>query len=177
MLFFLAIVLVAALVLLPQFGFLVRRKKSSKQNWEDTVASVEEVNLEGIRAIADMFLNPTKDQLRLEPPVMWEMLGGFKGLQRMHTNAELMLELCVYAERWDFQGPVISEMIRLDAINFNKAVRQVELSFVFGLGNVRGHFAIMEVAAHYDLIRRRLLGQYEKSHVGRLPLLQAQLGA
>ena len=177
MLFVFAVVLVAIVVAAPQLNFMLRRRKSSHRSWEEIVASVEEVNAEGIHVVADMFLNPSKDQLRLEPAVMWDMLGGFTGIKRMHGNAEKMLELCVYSERWDSQGPVISEMIRLDAINLTKAVRRVELAMVYGLGHVRSHFAIMEVAAHYDLIRRRLLGQYENSHVGRLPMLQAQLGA
>ena len=176
MLFLVAALLVTAIVLAPQAGFFTRRKKLAERGWEEVIASVEQVNVEGIRTIAEMFLNPTTDQLRLEPSVMWGMLGGFKGLHRMHKNAELMLELCVYAERWDYQGPVISEMIRLDAMNLNKALRRVELAFVYNLGHLRGHFAIMEMAAHYELIRRRLLRQYEKSHIARLPLLQAQLG-
>ncbi len=177
MLFFSAVSIVAVVLAVYQFGFLTRRRKSLNRSWDDIVASIEAVNLEGIRDIADMFLNPTKDQLRLEPPVMWQMIGGLKGLQQMSKNAEFMLELCMYAERWDFQGPVISEMIRLDAVNLNKAVRRLELSMLYGFGKVRSHFAVMEAAAHYDLIRRRLLGQYEKSHMGRLPILLDRLAA
>ena len=176
MLFVLAVVLVAAIVLAPQLAAVLCRKKTLRRNWEELVASLEPVNLEGIRSISDMFLIPTKDQLRLEPAVMWQMLGGFKGIHQLSRNAERMLELCVYAERWNCQGPVISEMIRLDAVNLNKAIRNIELAFALNFGHVRGHFAIMEAAAHYDLMRRRLLGFYEQSHVGRLPLLQAQLG-
>ena len=177
MLFFIAVLVVGIVVAAYQFGFLARRQKLITRSWDDIVAGIEHVNLEGIRDIADMFLNPTKDQLRLEPPVMWQMLGGLKGLHQMSRNAESMLELCVYAERWDFQGPIISEMIRLDAVNLNKAVRSLELSMLYGFGKVRSHFAVMEAAAHYDLIRRRLLGQYEKSHMGRLPALQQRLCA
>ena len=178
MLFFVAVSVMGLALAVYQFGFLNRRRKLSlNRNWDDIVAGLEEVNLEGIRDIADMFLNPTKDQLRLEPPTMWKMLGGLKGLQQMSKNADAMLELCIYAERWDFQGPVISEMIRLDAVHLNKAVRRLELSMVYGLGKVRSHFAVMEAAAHYDLIRRRLLGQYEKAHMGRLPMLLQRLGA
>ena len=177
MLFFVAISVVGAALAAYQFGFLNRRRKRSvERNWEDIVATLEEVNLRGIRDIADMFLNPTRDQLRLEPPTMWKMLGGLNGLQQMSRNADAMLELCIYAERWDFQGPVISEMIRLDAVNLNKAVRRLELSMVYGFGKIRSHFAVMEAAAHYDLIRRRLLGQYEKTHMGRLPILRQRLG-
>ncbi len=177
MMYLFAASLLAIVVLAPQFKFLTSRRKLSKRTWEDLLSSVEEVNLEEIREIADVFLNPTKDQLRLEPPTMWRMLGGLKGLQKMHRNAEIMLQLCVYAERWDAEAPVVSEMVRLDAINFNKALRRVELAAVLGFGHLRGHFAIMEIAAHYELIRRRLLGQYEKSHIARLAVLQAQLGA
>ena len=176
MMYFVAALLLVIVVLAPQFDFLTHRRKISQQTWEQLVSSVEQVNLEGIREIADVFLNPTKDQLRLEPPVMWQMLGGIKGLQKMHRNADTMLQLCMYAERWDAEGPVVSEMIRLDAINLNKALWRVELAAFLGLGRLRGHFAMMELAAHYELIRRRLLGQYEKSHIARLAVLHAQFG-
>ena len=160
-----------------QVGFMMRRRQMRKRDWTEIVSSLEAINFEGITAIANMFLNPTKDQLRLEPSVMWEMLGGIAGLNRLCENADAMLELCVYAESWDYQGPVISEMIRLDMANLKKAVQRVQLSRLYGLGQVRSHFALMEAAAHYNLICRRLLGQYEKAHVGRLPILQARLGA
>ncbi len=177
MMYFIAASLLVVVVLAPQFNFLTRRKKQSQKTWEELLSSVEQLNLEGLREIADVFLNPTKDQLRLEPPVMWSLLGGIKGLQKMHRNADIMLQLCVYAERWDADGPVVSEMIRLDAINLNKALRRVEFAAVLGLGHLRGHFALMELAAHYELIRRRLLGQYEKTHIARLAVLQAHFGA
>lgn len=167
---------VAVVVLVPQVKFLIRRKRTLNRGWDELIANLEKVNFEAVRDVANMFLSPTKDQLRLEPAVMWEMLGGSKGLEQLRHNAAAMLELCIYAEQWDTQGRVISEMIRLDAVNLNRAIRRVELSSVFGLGRVRGHLALMETAAHYELIRRRLLSFYEQNHVGRLPALQQQLG-
>lgn len=161
----------------PQLVFMVRRRKLVSRDWSELVASIEPINLAGVTAIAEMFLQPTKYQLHLEPPAMWQMLGGLKGLQQLSRNAETMLELCVYTERWDFQGPLIAEMIRLDLANLKKALLKVELATLYGIAHVRGHFALMEVAVHYHLIRLRLLGQYEKSHVARLPSLQARLGA
>lgn len=176
MVFFVAAIGVAVVVLAPQAKFLLRRRRTLSRDWDELIASVEKVNLEAVRDVADMFLSPTKDQLRLEPAVVWQMLGGLKGLDRLRQNATTMLELCVYAEQWDSQGRVISEMIRLDAVNLNRAIRRVQLSSVFGLGRVRGHLALVETAAHYELIRRRLFSFYEQSHAGRLPVLQQQLG-
>lgn len=177
MLFFGLAVGFLALIGVPQLAFMVRRRRLLKREWSEVVASIEPVHLAGIAAIAEMYLHPTKDQLRLEPPVMWQMLGGFEGVQKLASNANAMLELCVIAESWDNNGRLISELIRVDLVQLKKALFQIEMATMFGLLNARGHFALMQIAAHYNLIRLRLLGQYENAHVARLQVLQAQLGA
>ena len=177
MLFICLVVLFVALVGVPQLTFMVRRRRLLKRDWSEVVASIEPINFAGVTAIAEMYLHPTKDQLRIEPPVMWDMLGGIEGVRKLADNANAMLELCVLAENWDYNGPVISELIRTDLWNVKKALVRIELATLHGYTNTRGHFALMELAASYNLIRLRLLGQYEKAHVARLPVLQARLSA
>ncbi len=152
----------------------VQRRRSA--DFEGMLASVEAVNLEGIRSVADLFLSPTKNQLGIEPPVMWEMLGGLEGVTRMRTNAKAMLDLCIYAERWGQEGELVAHLVRTDALYLSKAVRRIEWYVWFGVGRKRSHFALLEAAGYYDLIQRRLLGLYESIHVGRLPALQESLG-
>lgn len=177
MLFLCLAVAVVVAFAMPQIVFLVRRRKLLKRDWKDVVASIEPVNLGGITAIADMYLSPTKDQLRIEPPVMWQMLGGIQGVRKLSKNADAMLELCVIAEQWDRNGNLISELIRTDIVDLKQALKKIELSTLHGYADVKGHLALMQVAASYNLMRLRLLGQYEKSHVARLQTLQSRLGA
>lgn len=171
----LASLLVVAVGAHQLYFFLLARKRRKSVDWESLLASVEAVDLEGIRAVADLFLSPNKHQLRLEPPVMWEMLGGVEGIERMRRNAEVMLDLCMYAARWGQEGELIAQLVRTDALYLKKAVTRIELMFWFGLGHRRAHFALMEAAGYYELMQRRLLGLYENTHVGLLPELKARL--
>ena len=159
-----------------QIQFAVRRRKLASRSWEEVLGRVEAVNIEGLHAIADCYLQPDKDQLRIEPGSMWEMVGGLEGMTRLKSNAAVMLELAVFAERWNGdQGPVISEMMRRDAVRLRSAVTRVQLVFLFQLGFLRAPFYLQEASASYYLMRSRLLGLYHNSHVGLLPRLEAAI--
>jgi hypothetical protein len=163
-------------VAVHQIHFLTRRRKLKAQSWPETLAKVEPIDLAALKNVASMFLEPAKDQLRCEPNVIWQMLGGLEGVQRLKRNADAMLELAVYAERWnDDHGACVSELIRRDALRLTKAVQQIEWALVFHVGIVRAPFALLEMAGHYELIRRRLLGLYQESHAGLLPALSARI--
>ncbi|GAA3751781.1 hypothetical protein [Terriglobus aquaticus] len=177
MLFFCLALAVSLAFAIPQLAFMVRRRKLLQRDWKDVVASIEPVNLGGIKAIAEMYLSPTKDQLRIEPPVMWELLGGIAGVRKLSKNADAILELCVLAEQWDHNGKLISELIRADIVDLKRALARIELATLHGYADARGHFALMQIASAYNLMRLRLLGQYEKSHVARLQTLHGRLGA
>ena len=176
MLFLIVAVACIAVLGTHQIYFLVVAQRRRSADFEGMLASVEAVNLEGIRCVADLFLSPTKHQLGIEPPVMWQMLGGLEGLSRMRANAKAMLALCIYAERWGQEGELIAQLIRTDALYLSKAVRRIEWYVWLGIGRNRSHFALLEAAGYYHLIQRRLLGLYENNHVGRLPALQECLG-
>ncbi len=159
-----------------QIRFAMRRRRLAARSWEDVLGRVEAVNIEGLRAIADCYLQPDKDQLRIEPSTMWEMMGGLEGIARLKANAAVMLELAVFAERWNGdQGPVISEMMRRDAVRLRSAVTRVQMVFLFHFGFLRAPFYLQEASASYYLMRSRLLGLYQNSHVGLVPRLQAAL--
>ena len=157
-----------------QVSFVLRRRALAALSWDEVIARIEPLDLDGIRSIADHYLHPDRDQLSIEPATMWEMVGGLDGLTRMRSNAAVMLELAVYAERWnEDEGPVVSEMIRRDAVRLNRAVTRIEITLLSRLGFVRAPFHLQEVSASYYLIRSRLLGLYRNSHAGLLPRLEA----
>jgi hypothetical protein len=159
-----------------QVHFLLARRKLASLTWEEMLAKIEPIEFEGLQAVAECYLQPGKDQLCLEPNHMWDMVGGLEGIRRLKANAQVMLDLAVFAESWNAeQGPVISEMIRRDAIRINKAVLRIQLSLLFRISFVRAPFHLQEAASSYYLIRGRLLGLYHNSHIGLLPRLEAAL--
>jgi hypothetical protein len=174
--YLLCLLAIAIPVLIVQVRWAIHRRQLMWQSWDTLLDRVERVDLNGIRAIADCYLQPDRDQLRIEPNEMWALLGGLEGVNRLRRNAAVMLDLAVYAQRWnDTEGAVISEMIRRDSIRLNRAVTRIQLTFFFGLGFVRAPFHVQEAAASYYLIRSRLLGVYQNSHIALVLRLEAAL--
>ncbi len=176
MMFLILLLTMFAVVAGYQVQFTVRRRRLAARSWEEVLARVEPVNVPGLRAVADCYLQPDKDQLRIEPGMMWDMLGGLEGVSRLKLNAAVMLELAVFAERWNGEhGPVVSEMIRRDAVRLDRAVTRIQLIYLFHLSFLRAPFYLQEASASYYLMRGRLLGLYHNSHIGLLPRLEAAL--
>lgn len=174
MTFFSVLMVLLVSVVLIQFRFVYNRRQLSKQTWRSLLLRIKPVNIEGLRAIAECYLQPDKDQLRLEPAEMWKIVGGLDGILRLRSNASAMLDLAVFAERWNqAEGPVISEMIRRDAIRLKWAITRIQLTFLFQVGFLRAPFHIQEAVSSYYLIRSRLLGLYQNSRSGLLPYFAA----
>ena len=163
-------------VAIVQLRWVFARRRLMSRSWEEVLRAAEHVDFAGIRTVAQCYLQPDKDQLRVEPNEMWALLGGLDGINRMQNNAAAMLDLAVYAERWnDTEGPVIAEMIRRDAARLQSAVTRIQLTFFLGFGFVKTPFHVQEAAATYYLMRSRLLGLYANGHAGLVPQLAEAL--
>ena len=159
-----------------QLRWVFARRRLLSRSWEEVLEAVEHVDFTGVRTVAQCYLQPDKDQLRVEPDEMWALLGGLEGINRMQKNASAMLDLAVYAERWnDTEGPIIAEMIRRDAARLQSAVTRIQLTFFLGFGFVKTPFHVQEAAATYYLMRSRLLGLYENGHAALVPRLAEAL--
>ena len=162
---------------------IVDRRSSRKlalMDWHDLVAGLYRLDIVELSAVATDYLTPHRGQINLEPNEIWESLGGYEGLKRMRENAEIMLALAAYAQRWNFEEAVIvTERMRLDAASLRRAVRRVELGMI--PVSLLRHFRLtlplhaQEASSAYYLMRQRLLALYETSHVSRYPALAAAL--
>ncbi|MEO8736764.1 MAG: hypothetical protein ABI380_09515 [Edaphobacter sp.] len=176
MIYLLALISIMVPLLILQVRWAYRRRQLMAGSWETVIERIRPVNLDGLRTIAECYLQPDKNQLSIEPSEMWAIVGGLQGISRLQANAAAMLDLAVFAERWDdVQGRVVSEMIRRDAVRLNNAVRRLELAYFFQFAFIRAPFYIQEAAATYYLIRSRLLGLYENCHAGLYPRLAEAL--
>jgi hypothetical protein len=133
-----------------------------------------------LSAVAVDYLTPHRGQIDLEPNEIWEFLGGYEGLRRMRENAEIMLALAAYAQRWNFaEAVIVTERMRLDAASLRRAVRRVELGMIPSRFMQRFRFTLplhaQEASSAYYLMRQRLLSLYETSHAGRYSALAASL--
>ncbi len=164
-----------AAVMTYQLHFAARRRRPARA-WQELVAKLERVNLDGLQLIANCYLRPDAEQLRLEPPVMWELVGGDEGVKRLSTNATLMLELAIVAEQWNqIEGAIVAEMLRRDAIRLRRAIRHIRLGMLWSGGGVSAVFHLQEAVSSYCLMRGRLLGLYQNAHIALIPQLEAAL--
>lgn len=148
----------------------------SRLSWDDLLARVEPVPMEGIAAVALDYLQPGKGQLRIETSELWVLIGGDEGLRRMHANAKVLIALAGYAQRWNpVESSVVAERMRRDGVTLRRASLQLSLGYLDRRGNVRGPFNVQEAASAYYLMRQRLLALYETSHEARVPHLAAAL--
>ena len=172
--YFLILLASFALVAVIQLRFVYRRRRLLNGSWQSILTRIEPLDVAGLKAVAECYLQPDKNQLRLEPTDMWRIVGGLEGVSRLRSNAEVMLDLAVYAERWNQgEGPVVSEMIRRDAVRLKQAVTRIQITFFLQIGLLRTPFHLQEAISSYCLIRSRLIGLYENAHVGLLPSLVA----
>jgi len=155
-------------------------RKMALLDWHDLVAGLHRLDMVELSAVAMDYLAPRRGQIDLEPKEIWEFLGGYEGLKRMRENAEIMLALAAYAQRWNFEEAVIvTERMRLDAASLRRAIRRVELGMI--PVSLLRHFRLtlplhaQEASSAYYLMRQRLLALYETSHVSRYPTLASAL--
>ena len=165
-------------------GAVIADRRSSRKmallDWSDLVAGLHRLDMVELSAVATDYLTPRRGQIDMEPEKIWEHLGGYEGLKRMRENAEIMLDLAAYAQRWNFdEAVIVTERMRHDAALLRRAVRRVE----WGLVPLRlmRHFRLtlplhaQEASSAYYLMRQRLLSLYETSHACRYPALAASL--
>ena len=168
-------------VLLGGFvGWVIADRRSSRKinrlDWPQLVAGLYRLDIVELSAVATDYLRPRKSQIDLEPNEIWEFLGGYDGLRRMRENAEIMLALAAYAQRWNFtEAVIVTERMRLDAALLRRAVRRVEFCLIpsrlFHRYKLTLPLHAQEASSAYFLMRQRLLCLYQTSHVGLYPKL------
>ncbi len=144
--------------------------------WPELLGRIQPVDMVQMERLAMSYLSPSKDQLGIEPSEMWELIGGHDGLDRMRRNAEAMLDLARYVQRWNpTEGRVVTEMMRRDAVRLRAAARKVEMGTLTHRYAALAPFSVQEASAAYFLMRQRLLALYESNHAALRPQLASVL--
>jgi hypothetical protein len=155
-------------------------RKTVQMDWKELVAGLNRLNVVELSVVAVDYLTPHRGQIDIEPNQIWTNLGGYEGLKKMRENAEIMIALAAYAQRWNFdEAVIVTERMRHDAVTLRRAIRRVELGMIPGRLLLRFKFTLplyaQEASSAYYLMRQRLLSLYETSHAGRYSLLAASL--
>jgi len=95
-----------------QVRFFLRRRAQQNTTWNTLLARIEPLNFADLERIAKAYLEPRGNQLELQPQAMWRLLGGADGLPRLRRNAEVMLDLAMFVQRWNFEDATVVAEIR-----------------------------------------------------------------
>jgi hypothetical protein len=144
--------------------------------WEDLVRAIEPIHARGLEIVALDHLQPHGNQLRLEPDEMWGLVGGLEGLKRMQHNADLMIALAAYVNRWNYaQSIIVAERIRHDSIQLKRALFRIKWNLYVRRSQVRVPFYLHQAASSYYLMTKRLLTLYETNQYMLYPRLSEAL--
>ena len=165
-----ALVLLAAVLLHAH----LRQRRLASTSWNDLIARLDPVPVEGIATVALDYLHPCKGQLTLETDQLWSLIGGAEGLSRMRANADTLIALAGHAQQWNFhESVIVIERMRQDAITLRRATFRIALGLFLNYGRTRGPHYVQQAASSYYLMRTRLLALYETSHAGRYTAVSA----
>ena len=127
-----------------------RSRKLVSADWQTLVTSLEPMHMRGLEMVAMDHLQPEKNQLRLEPSELWELVGGEEGLRRMERNADTMIALAAYVRNWNYdQAIVVAERIRHDSILLKRAVRKIRWTAHIRKSELRIPFYVHQAASSY----------------------------
>jgi hypothetical protein len=150
--------------------------KLHRCDWNDLLTQLQAVPRAPVSEVATDYLNPQANQIVLQPMDVWAAVGGIEGVRRMRHNADVLIALAAYAERWNFEeGVIVAERMRRDALQLRRATLQVRLRMSLHAGRIHLPFYVHEAAVAYHLMTERLLALYKSSHAGLYPQLAEAL--
>ena len=94
----------------------------------------------------------------------------------MYANAEVLIALTDYAQRWDRrESLIVLERMQRDGVTLRRAVFRLSLGAAFRYDRLGGPFHVQEAASAYFLMRARVFALYQTTHAGRFPRLASVL--
>lgn len=172
----LMIFLAASLIVTIAFVCLhLRGRKLVIGEWQTIVAQLQPVPFKDLERVALDHLQPSGNQLQLETDEMWDLIGGWDGLNRMAHNADLLIQLAAYIQIWNRnEAVIVGERIRQDSLMMKRAIRRIKLHRLW-LYRFRAPFYVHQAASAYYLMTRRLLALYETNQYLLYPRLAEAL--
>jgi hypothetical protein len=181
-LYFVVGVFVLVLVLASvAWHFFLRARRSSRLSWESIVQKLVWVDPKIVAKIA-LDLVHESDQPEeasghedLDPPSIWEMIGGLKGLENLKSNSQVLIDLASHLQLWYPEALVVAEELRLDARELEWHVDRLEGAANTGNLEISFPFYAQRAVATYYRMTRQLLALYEQKNYSMFADLQKAL--
>jgi hypothetical protein len=150
----LAVLFLVALVSALFYSYL-RSRRSTAQSWDDLLRRLSWIDRDAVSTIAlDAICEsgeprPLGDGFALEPDVIWKLLGGLEGLEKIQHNCEVLVEMASYLQRTYPEALLVAEQLRLNA-------REIE----WHVGRLRGAEQTGNLQASFDAYAQRAVVSY-----------------
>jgi hypothetical protein len=180
--FFFALIAIFVILAAGFAGYyLYRARKTSQASWESLLKRLTFIDRNSIEEIAlDVIESsglPRHDQnsALLEPSEIWNLIGGWKGLEALEANCAVLIDLAFYVQQWYPEGIAVTEQLRLSAREIEGHILRLKTAQKTGkLESFIPMYAQRAVATYY-LMTRSVLSLYEKSNIAMLADLQRAL--
>jgi hypothetical protein len=154
--------------------FLRRAARTATPNLvPELLDQLQSVDRERLAAVALACADGGQDEL--EEWQLWEMVGGFEGLQTMAENCAILIELACHVQQWYPEALPVAEQLRLNAREIAWHIDR--LKGAEHRGHLRSAFpdyAQRAVAIYYEMTQH-VLDLYEKSRTPGWMELQSVL--
>lgn len=152
-------------------------RRLNKRNWDELLDEIKTLDRASIAAVAEDYLRPAGSQLRVDPFEIWTAVGGMRGIKVMRRNADILIALAAYAERWNYEeGAIVAQRMRHDALLLRRSTFQILWRMRLRIGMKRVPFFLHQSAASYHLMSSRLLALYEGANRAYYPRLAGAIG-
>jgi hypothetical protein len=155
-----------------------KSRRLAGQSWDELLARLSWIDRDAVNTIALDAISesgqprPLGDGFNLEPDEIWNLLGGLEGLETIHSNCEVLVDLACYVQRTYPEALLVAEQLRLNA-------REVEwhvgrLRGAAQTGNLETSFDAyaQRAVVSYYLMTRNLLALYGSAGFSRIAELQ-----
>ncbi len=161
---------------LYQASFVRSRRRLRTQSWQDIVGRLKPLDEAVLDSLSLACSSSSAKRAKGDASLVWAGLGGLRGVFAIRGNARTMLELAVYAERWNpSYGAVFAELVRADVYRLRRLTIRLCLLRVFTFGGAHFKRTLVLLLRDYAGLKSRLIAIYQECHAGRLSLMLDQL--
>lgn len=141
--------------------YLWRARRASRNGWSMLLSRLRQIDRDKFAAVALDLLEDGEAQRQLDPDLIFEMIGGMKGLDALEQNCDVLVDLAAYVQRWYPEALELAEDLRLNAREIKWHIGR--LRGASQMGHLKEQFPMyaQRAVATYYLMTRSLLVLYE----------------
>jgi len=142
--------------------FLLRARRISRNAWSAMLGRLKQIDRDKFTTVAlDLLEEEGVLQEHLDPEMIFEMIGGMKGLDALEANCDVLVDLATYVQQWYPEALLLAEGLRLNAREIKWHIGRLRGAAKTGHMQEQFPMYAQRAVATYYLMTRSLLVLYE----------------